>query len=127
MLKGWLDEVAKVKSSLIRISDRQTPDFKYGSGWQITKVKKLPEVDAKNGHFPMAQPWWWNSTDFKDDEILFSAYSLGGSSLYGQADDVSADMATAVMSLSGIGDFDKISLDKLMADKKLVSARISMN
>ncbi len=56
-------------------------------------------------------------TDFKEDEILFTAYSLGGYSLYSQEDDISASIATSIFGESGIGDFDKIELDKYMSDK----------
>ncbi len=119
-LKGWLDEVAKVKIEPYqdKVIDKPLISNMAPAG-KITKVKKLPEVDAEEWTLSNGATVVVKSTDFKDDEILFSAYSLGGSSLYGQADDVSADMATAVMSLSGIGDFDKVSLDKLMADKRI--------
>lgn len=58
-------------------------------------------------------------TDFKADEILMSAYSLGGTSLYGNKDAVSADFASSVVSNGGISDFDNIELKKMLSDKKL--------
>ncbi|MCF8298612.1 MAG: insulinase family protein [Saprospiraceae bacterium] len=58
-------------------------------------------------------------TDFKADEILMSAYSLGGSSLYGNTDAVSADFASSVVSNGGISDFDNIELRKMLSDKKV--------
>ncbi len=58
-------------------------------------------------------------TDFKEDEILFSAYSFGGSSLVELESIPSADMTTTIASQSGIGDFDNISLQKMMAGKVL--------
>lgn len=85
----------------------------------ITSVRKIDPVDAEewtlsNGAKVIVKP-----TDFKDDEILFTAYSLGGISLYGPQDDVSADLAPSVMQLSGLGNFDKITLDKLLAGKSV--------
>lgn len=62
------------------------------------------------------------TTDFKEDEILFSAFSLGGYSLYSAGDNVSVSIASDVMMESGISGFDKIQLDKLLADK-MVSIR----
>ncbi len=56
-------------------------------------------------------------TEFKDDEILMSAYSYGGTSVYPVKDLVSAQFAAEVVTESGIGDFDKISLDKSLAGK----------
>lgn len=87
------------------------------SGGKIVSEKELKEAGAlewtlSNGAVVVAKV-----TDFKDDEILFSAYSPGGNSLYGQADDISADVAPTIISMSGIGDFDQIALEKLLSDK----------
>jgi zinc protease len=57
------------------------------------------------------------STDFKNDEILFSAYSNGGTSLIPDSEYISAAFATAVISQSGIGNFDATSLQKKLAGK----------
>ncbi len=56
-------------------------------------------------------------TDFKDDEILFEAKSLGGYSLYDQKDDISAKYAADIAQESGLGDFDKAELQKFMSGK----------
>lgn len=56
-------------------------------------------------------------TDFKEDEILMSAYSLGGTSLVEEKYDVSAMVAADVVMESGVGEFDKIELDKYLSDK----------
>ena len=87
------------------------------TGSPVVETKQLDEVDAvewklKNGATVVVK-----KTDFKDDEILFSAYSFGGNSQYGQKDDISADLASTIVSMSGIGDFDQIALDKLLSDK----------
>jgi zinc protease len=50
------------------------------------------------------------STDFKNDEILFKAYSPGGTSLAGDKDFLSAYLATDIISESGIGNFSSIQL-----------------
>lgn len=56
-------------------------------------------------------------TDFKNDEISFTSFSFGGASLYPEKDDVSASYAAAIIDESGIGDFDAISLQKLLTGK----------
>jgi zinc protease len=67
-------------------------------------------------------------TDFKNDEILFSAYSSGGTSLVVDTDYVSAIEATSIVGQSGIGDFDLVSLQKKLAGKiASVSPIISMH
>jgi zinc protease len=56
-------------------------------------------------------------TDFKNDEILFTAFSPGGHSLVSDADYIPALTAESVMLFGGIGDFDLTELQKLLADK----------
>ena len=84
---------------------------------KIVGTKAIPEVEATEWKLSNGATVVVKSTDFKDDEILFTAYSLGGNSLYGQEDDISADLATTILSMSGIADFDNITLDKMLSDK----------
>ena len=56
-------------------------------------------------------------TDFKADQILFSAYSPGGISLANEADFISAALAPQIMGLSGLGNFNRIDLNKKLAGK----------
>ncbi len=84
---------------------------------KVLNEKKQEKVNAvewtlENGATVVVKP-----TDFKEDEILFSAWSPGGTSLYDADDDVSADFAATIMSMSGIAGFDKITLDKMLSDK----------
>jgi zinc protease len=117
-LRKYLDEAEKtqVKPYDDKVSDKPLIPVEPNAG-SITSVAKVNEVDAEVWTLSNGAQVIVKSTDFKDDEVLFSAYSLGGSSLYEARDDVSADVASSVLSLSGLGDFDKISLDKLLAGK----------
>ena len=56
-------------------------------------------------------------TDFKEDEILMTAYSWGGTNLYSDADYRSADASNAVQEQMGFGDFDATSLEKYLQGK----------
>jgi zinc protease len=56
-------------------------------------------------------------TDFKDDEILFRAWSPGGTSLASDADYVPALMATTAASVGGVGELSLVDLQKVLADK----------
>lgn len=84
---------------------------------KVVNEKQLPEVGAVEWTLSNGAKVVVKTTDFKDDEIVFSSYSPGGNSLYGQDQDISADMASTIVSLSGIGDFDQIALEKLLSDK----------
>ncbi|RPI63525.1 MAG: insulinase family protein, partial [Ignavibacteriales bacterium] len=56
-------------------------------------------------------------TDFKNDEIVFSAFSSGGSSLVSDEDFLSANNAASLVQESGIGKFSKTELDKYLTGK----------
>lgn len=56
-------------------------------------------------------------TVFKDDEILFTAHSWGGTNLYSDKDYRSADASNAVQEQMGFGNFDGIALEKYLQDK----------
>ncbi|MEZ4878958.1 MAG: insulinase family protein, partial [Chitinophagales bacterium] len=56
-------------------------------------------------------------TDFKNDEILFGAYSPGGTSQYSDDDFMSADYSNLIISESGISNFDAITLNKMLIGK----------
>ena len=58
-------------------------------------------------------------TTFKNDEILFAATSEGGSSQYGEKDDMNSSNATSLVTSSGIGTYDQTSLDKYLTGKEL--------
>jgi zinc protease len=55
------------------------------------------------------------STDFKNDEIAISAYSPGGTSLYPDRDIMSATVATSIITLSGLGEYDFTGLRKKLS------------
>jgi zinc protease len=93
----------------------------------IISRKHIPEVDATELTLSNGAKVVVKKTDFKEDEILFTAYGLGGTSLYSQSDDVSASLASTVMTLSGVGDFKLTTLNKMLANKEVsVSPFINM-
>ncbi len=85
----------------------------------VVKTEDLKELGVtiwtlKNGAEVIVK-----KTDFKEDEILFEAYSFGGSSLIDVDKLPSADMTSSIMDQGGVGEFDNISLNKMMAGKVL--------
>jgi zinc protease len=98
------------------VIDKPLIEGEIQAGKMISE-KQLPEVGAVEWTLSNGAVVVVKTTDFKDDEILFSAYSLGGNSLYNQAQDISADLTSTIVSMSGIGDFDQIALEKLLSDK----------
>ncbi len=87
------------------------------NGSSVVSETPLEKVDAVEWTLRNGAKVVVKATDFKDDEILFSAWSPGGKSLYEAEDIVSADYTTSIMTMSGIANYDKITLDKMVADK----------
>ncbi|MCJ7446658.1 MAG: insulinase family protein [Bacteroidales bacterium] len=55
------------------------------------------------------------STDFKNDEIMLSAFSPGGNSLYPDNDVLSATLASTIIAQSGLGDYNYTDLQKKLS------------
>ena len=72
----------------------------------------VSEWTLSNGAKVLVKP-----TDFKADQILFSAYSPGGISLASDADFISAALAPQIVALSGLGKYNRIDLNKKLAGK----------
>ncbi|MDE2999773.1 MAG: insulinase family protein [Gemmatimonadota bacterium] len=84
---------------------------------EIVAEKKIAELDVtewtlSNGVRVVLKP-----TDFKNDEVLFSAFSPGGHGLVSDEDYLAAATATAVVQEGGLGAFDAIGLEKKLAGK----------
>lgn len=64
-------------------------------------------------------------TDFKADEILMKGFSLGGSSLFPDAEIINIKELNDVISVGSLGNFSSVDLEKVLAGKKAsVSAGI---
>ncbi|HEX5704682.1 MAG TPA: insulinase family protein [Pyrinomonadaceae bacterium] len=72
----------------------------------------ITELELSNGARVILKP-----TTFKEDEILFRATSPGGTSLAGDSDYVPASWATYVVTSGGLGKFNVVDLQKMMAGK----------
>ena len=85
----------------------------------ITGEERIESIDAlkwtlSNGITVIAK-----QTDFRNDEVIFSAFSPGGHSLVADMDHVSALYADTLVSGSGAGLHDSVTLNKLLAGKKV--------
>lgn len=65
-------------------------------------------------------------TDFKADEILFNAFSQGGTSLYDEKDAVNLKVVDELFGIGGLGNYKLVDLWKALAGKK-VSLNTSIN
>ena len=81
---------------------------------KVTAEKKIDAIGVtewtlSNGVKVLLKP-----TDFKNDQILFTSFSKGGTSLAPENDFYSADMVS-IIPQSGVGAFNPTQLDKLLA------------
>ena len=86
---------------------------------KVISEKKIPEVDAVEWTLSNGSKVVLKQTDFKDDEILFTGFSWGGSSLYPLTDNISASFASTIMDMSGIADYKLTTLQKMLAGKEV--------
>lgn len=84
---------------------------------KIVSEKKVEDGDYTELKLSNGATVVYKKTNFKNDEIQFRATSWGGASLYPEKDDISASMCGSIIEQSGIGAFDKSSLDKYMQGK----------
>ncbi|NTW49211.1 MAG: insulinase family protein, partial [Chlorobiales bacterium] len=72
----------------------------------------LTEWKLSNGLRVILKP-----TDFKNDEVRFAGFSVGGSSLVPDKEYIPAVTASSIVRLSGIGNFDAAQLEKKLSGK----------
>lgn len=85
------------------------------------KVKKMK--DAKFGYKMLklsnGATVYIKSTDFNKDEIILTAYSVGGTSQYSPSESVNLKTISDMFSVGGLGQFSKAELSKVLAGKKV--------
>jgi zinc protease len=84
---------------------------------EIVSTREIPELGVTVVRFANGVEAWVKPTDFKNDQVVFSLVSPGGSSLADPAHFVEAQFATTLAQLSGAGGHRAVDLDKLLAGK----------
>jgi zinc protease len=77
-----------------------------------TREPGITEWELSNGVKVVLKP-----TDFRPDEILFQAFSPGGTSLVSDADYPAVSSATSAVAAGGLGKFNAIDLRKVLTGK----------
>lgn len=83
----------------------------------ITKERKIESLGITELTLSNGAKVYLKKTDFKNDQILFSAHSFGGASLYPEKDYLDAVYSVSVPSSCGLGEFNRTTLDKMLAGK----------
>lgn len=125
-LKAVLDKVKaeKLTAYVDKVSDEPLMKDKPQAG----KVVKTEQgmfgstiLTLSNGVRVILKP-----TDFKADEVRMKAFSPGGTSLFDDKDILQFALISQIASLGGLGNFNSVDLDKVLAGK-MASADAQVN
>src|SRR5687768_6050776 len=86
-------------------------------GGKVTARRTVPEIGATVLTLSNGVEVWLKPTEFKNDQILFSAYAPGGLSLASEAEFKSASLATSMVGVGGLGGLNPVDLSKLLSGK----------
>lgn len=87
------------------------------TGTKVVSEKKIDGIGVTELTFGNGIKVALKPTNFKNDQILFSGVSKGGTSLYTDADYYSAELATTAVSQGGVAKLSDTQLDKFLAGK----------
>ena len=119
--------LANVEAYVDTYKDQEILEKENLKPGKITNVEKIEAVGAEKWTLSNGITVYVKKTDYKNDEILFSASSKGGKSLYPVKDLASADFAADIIDRGGIAGLDYNSLMKKMKGKNVgVSPTINL-
>jgi len=120
VVNSWISDVrkSKITAYVDNVSDKPLLKTLPVPGQIVSEKKRetigVTEFKLSNGVKVIVKP-----TDFKNDELIFNAYSPGGTSLYSDADYESAARASALVNYGGLADYSLIQLSKYLSGKKI--------
>jgi len=117
-----LDIITKVKNSqLTPYEDKALGvslikgDIK---GSKIIKTVPLPQFDAVEWTLGNNTKVIYKRANYEKDNVILSAFSFGGISKLDNNLVLSANLISAIVPMYGVGDYDNITLQKMLAGKK---------
>lgn len=84
---------------------------------KVTNRRTIPELAVTVLSLSNGAEVWLKPTDFKADQVLFSAYALGGEAAAAPSDYPEAQLVTSLVGVGGMGGWDPVDLSKLLAGK----------
>lgn len=91
----------------------------------VLSERKLDVLDAVEWTLENGARVVFKRADFEKDQVEIRAYSVGGSSIYGDEDVPTADMLTSLIQMYGVGEFDAMGLQKMLTGKN-ISLQLSL-
>jgi zinc protease len=84
---------------------------------RIESRRELADIGVTVVRFSNGVEAWLKPTDFKNDQVLFTMYAQGGTSLASKDEYLQASFATNYIALSGLDGIKALDLDKMLAGK----------
>jgi zinc protease len=84
---------------------------------KVASRRTVPEIGATVLTLSNGVEVWLKPTDFKNDQVLFSAYAPGGASLAPEQNFKSASLSTAMVGVGGMGGLNPVDLSKMLSGK----------
>ena len=127
-----LEILAEVKTSEIEFVEEEEIQRDL-----ITKVPKIGKIKEITYNPDFGTITWllrngvtvvFKQTDYKNDEILMTAFSEGGLSKVKKTEDlITATLATSIVANNGVGDFSQIELNKALTGKMVSVSPVISN
>lgn len=128
--KAVLPDEEKVLSWIASVNDEKMEPFKDDVSTlplltntpvpgRIVKEEKDVKLGITNLTLSNGVKVMLKKTDFKNNQILFKAFSNGGTSLYSDTDFQSAANAAGIVAGGGVGNYNATQLDKFLRGRQL--------
>lgn len=93
---------------------------------RLLSSARIPSINVTTLTFANGTKVLLKPTDFKNDEVLLSAFREGGSNRYPIIDSLNADFAASLDNITGLGAFTPNDLPKVLAGKSIsINAELS--
>jgi zinc protease len=84
---------------------------------RVTGRRQIPEIGVSVLTLSNGMEVWLKPTDFKADQVVFTSYAFGGGSVSPEADYPEAVLTPVMVALGGIGGFNPVDLEKVLAGR----------
>jgi zinc protease len=81
---------------------------------RVVSTREVPEIGVTVLTFANGATVWLKPTDFKNDQVLFTSYAKGGTSLAAPIEYYDASLSPTLVSIAGVGGYTPVELDKLL-------------
>ena len=105
-MEPWRDDISRTRAA------RAAAD-----AGEVRARREIPEIGVTVLTLSNGVEVWLKPTDFRNDQINFTANSRGGTSLAPEAEYLDASFSASLVGIAGVGGFSPVDLDKVLAGR----------